>query len=267
MHLPDHEDKQSSKRMRPSDSPQSNPNDTQSTEIPHLPLNVCEWKTAPDDVHPWVRDMLIHIRKNTSENDERFESLDQRVNFLEDSCDSQRDEIASLKVHMNELHISNKTLIGRLVRAETTIQKQNKAIADLTARSMRENLIFKTSGQDYKESRNEDTAAIIRRFLATEMHIADAGDIVITRAHRMGQANGDSNRPMIAKFPFDSDIRRIFSNVKVLKGTKHSITSQIPSEYNERRQFGWEEYKAARKSKTSARFEGGRLFIQDELKS
>ena len=111
---------------------------------------------------------------------------------------------------------------------------------------------------------DEDTDAVLRKFLSKEMHISNVDELTIPRAHRIGFADRNKNRSIIAKFVFDSDIRKIFNNVSILKGTQHSINTQLPPEINERRQFGWKDYKSARARKTPARFNGGQLIIRDE---
>ena len=246
------------------ESPASKRKRQQSNQDADPNIDDVDYTNAPDSVNKWVRDMLIAIRYNNSKTKEQLDTLDKRATSLEEQDEEQKADIAMLKAQVQELELSNKTMVGRLVRTEITMQKQNVTISDLTARSMRDNLVFKTSGVAYKEMKEENTDAILRKFLAQEMHIADVNDLTILRIHRMGQANGNQNRPIIAKFAFDSDIRKIFSNVRSLKGTSHSITSQVPSEYNERRQFGWEQFKAARDEKKHARFNGGQLFVQNE---
>ena len=217
----------------------------------------------PTTIDPWLVRMMMSIKSDTSSAATSLTYLTDRVGKLEVKDGKRASELDELKVEMKTLQDSNKTLIGRLVRTELHVQQQDERITDLTARSMRDNLIFKTVGDEYKESRNEHTSSIIRRFLAEEMRIPDVEKIVIARCHRMGKRNEDFNRPMIAKFPLDCDLRRILDNAKALKGTDHIVTTQIPSEMNERRQFAWDDYNTARNAKKPVSFSGAQLFIDN----
>lgn len=218
----------------------------------------------PDDVHPWLVSMLNLIKKNTECTNEKVNDLDNRVLILEDNADHIESEIEKLRTKMDDVLDSNKSILGRLIRAENVIDRQRLEISDLRSRSMRDNIIIKTSGPEYKEVNNENTAATVVKFLAKEMRIPNADKIMITRAHRMGQAGNGYNKPMIAKLAYDDDIRKIFANAKVLKNTNYSISTQVPQEINERRQFGWGEFKAARDDRKLAKFDGGRLVISGE---
>ena len=161
------------------------------------------------------------------------------------------------------LAASNKVMAGRMQRMETIIERQRWEISDLRMRSMRDNVIIKTKGQEYKETTNENTAAKFQAFLGKELKLANADKIDIPRSHRMGRAQNGYNRMMIAKIPSEESKRRIFSNAKALQNTNFSISSQIPHEIEERRMFGWQEYKRARQDGVFARFDGARLFIDN----
>ena len=208
--------------------------------------------------------MLRAIKTNTDNTQDDLELVSGRVTIVENKATVADTDIITLKQQVQELQISNKTLTGRLIRTEIKLGSAEHAINDLTSRSMRDNIIIKTCGPDYSERRNEDTTYLIRKFLATEMRVPDVDKITILRAHRMGQAGNGFNRPMIAKFAFDCDIKRVFSNAKCLKGTNHSISTQIPAEFNERRQFAWSEYKTAKSNDKDARFVGPQLLISGE---
>ena len=173
-------------------------------------------------------------------------------------------DIYHLKRQMASLTMSNKVLTGRLLRAETVIERQRRDISDLRMRSMRDNIIIKSKGEAYKEVTHENTAVRFQTFLKTELRVADTDKIEIPRAHRMGRASNGFNRMMIAKVPSDTDQKRIFANAKALHNTGHSISKQIPYEVEERRIFGWPMYKKARQEEKFAKFDGGRLFIDGE---
>ena len=219
---------------------------------------------CPEGVNPLLWDMLKSIKQDTAKSSSKADEALNRVGILEDQADNTGAQIACIKREMAALTLSNKVLSARLQRAECVIQRQKADILDLRGRSMRDNIIVKTKGETYRELREENTALKFRSFLANEMRVANVDRIEIPRSHRMGRAGNGYNRMMIAKVPMESDQRRIFANTKALKNTDFSISKQVPHEIEERRIFGWQIYKKARQEKRPARFDGGKLFVENE---
>ena len=227
-----------------------NPNDIYSDE-------------CPEGINPILWRMLISIKKDTAKCIDNVDDLANRVYILEDTSDHVGSDIHNIKKDMVALIRSNDVLRGRLLRAETIIERQRSDITDLRSRSMRDNIIVKTKGQTYKEDKDENTTSKFQTFLDKELHIHDATRIDIPRAHRMGRAINGYNRMMIAKVPNEDDKRRIFANANVLNNTDYSISHQIPQEIEERRIFGWQLYKKARQEGRYARFDQGRLYVDN----
>ena len=210
-----------------------------------------ESETFPDEphgsVHPMIWWMLRTIQKYVA----KFNGVEGRVAVVEDQLDYGA-EIANLKVTVEHLVESNKTLAGRLMRADATNCRQQTTITDLKMRSMRDDLIITTSGPAYKETREEQTESTVRKFLTDEMRIPNENNMCINSSHRMGQANGNFNRMLIARLPRRKDQTTIFDNASNLQGTNYSITKQFPPEIEERRQFAWADYRKARSNKLTA---------------
>ena len=222
-------------------------------------------RDCPEGINPLLWNMLQSIKRDTEHTKNEMHDAINRIAILEDQSDNTGAAIQYLKCNMASLAMSNRVLTGRLIRAESIIERQRADILDLRARSMRDNIIIKTKGNTYKEQPKENTTAKFQSFLATEMRIANADRIEIPRAHRMGQATNGFNKMMIAKVPSDPDQKRIFANAKVLANTDFSITKQVPHEIEERRIFAWPTYKRARQDKLFARFEGSRLLVDNEV--
>lgn len=215
----------------------------------------------PDGVNPVLWDMLLSIKSDTTTTNEKLDAVDNRVLVLEDQHDHTGQELHRMKESLAEIIECNRSLVGRLLRAERKIDRQRDEITDLRTRMMRENIIIRSKGAEYKDNRNENTASIFQNFVSKELRVPNSDKINITRAHRMGQSSGEYNRMIIAKVPAEEDHKRIFANVKALKNTSYSISRQYPQEVEERRQFGWPAYKNARATNTPARFDGGRLVV------
>ena len=108
--------------------------------------------------------MLKAIRRDIA----KLNTLDDRVVLMEDKIDNNSTDIVHLKQSVDQLTHSNNTTIGRLVRAEACIKRQEHEITDLKMRSMRGDIIIRTSGKTYKECRDEDTFVTIRNFIRSE---------------------------------------------------------------------------------------------------
>ena len=80
----------------------------------------------------------------------------------------------------------------------------------------------------------------------------------------MGWTGNGFNSMVIAKVPQAEDQERIFMNASVLNNTEFSISKQLPHEVEERKIFGWPKYKKARQDGRYARFDGGRLMVDNE---
>ena len=243
----------SAKRALPSDSESPVKLDmdvsiTATSEFPDDP---------PEDVHPDMWGMLKSIHKQIS----RVNGIENRIGIIEEMLDNDGTQIAVVKDKLEKLESSNKVLVGRLLRAETDISRQQAEITDLRMRSMRDNIIIKTSGSKYQEKRDENTSDTVKKFLHDELRIPDAHTIGINSSHRMGQATGTYNKMLIARLPKREDHQRIFDNASALKGTNYTVSKQIPAEVDERRQFAWAEFKQAKAEKKSARFDGGTLVV------
>ena len=179
----------------------------------------------PEGVHLMLWGMLKPIKNDVAQ----LQGVGDRLTALEDQVDKDGSDIAMIQLFVQQLISANKTLAGRLMRVEATIEKQQATITDLKMRSMRDNIIIKTTGPKYKDIQDENTDSTIRRFLKDEMHIANVEDIRMNSSHRMGQASANfNNKMLIARLPCRTDQSKIFDNASALQGTNFSICKQFP---------------------------------------
>ena len=216
---------------------------------------------SPEGVNGEVWDMLLSIKPDTAEAIEYTGSLDTRLLALENSHDNTGADIYQIKRTLKQVVEHNKVITGRLIRAETTIERQRLEITDLRMRSMRDNVIIRTRGQDYKETINENTASVFQRFVATEMNVPNADKLCITRAHRMMQSRGQNNKMMIAKLVSTTtkDVYLTTPNPSRVQ-TFQSVNSYLRKS-RKGASFAWQEFKRARVAKLPANFVGGRLMV------
>ena len=254
------------KRSKSAISPESNPSSPQSSDDEngqHESMQISS--TAPSSVDPWVRDMLIQINKNVLGNKNIISDLESEISILKDQADNDKKKIIDLEDQIDLLTVSNSVLSSRQISLEKRMSRYESEQIDQKNRGMRDNIIFRTKGEDYKHTTDENTAAKVKSFINKELRIPvkESQEVQIHRAHRMGKPAGDRNAMMIAKIPRESDKKKIFSNVKALKDTNFSISTQCAPQTEERKMFAWSSHKAARKDKKETRFDHtGRLHIQ-----
>ena len=178
--------------------------------------------------------------------------------------EEQDKKINEMDHHLSSLDSIVKTMYGRMIRLEKELKIEKESKTDLVARSMSNNLIFNTTGKEYKEKAEEDTDHVIRLYLSKALKMAPAAikGINITHSHRMGQASEKFNKQLIAKIPSHQQRMLILSNTKALKGTKDSVNIQTPNEYNERKQYSWPAFKKAKNAKKPASYKGHVLYVE-----
>ena len=224
-----------------------------------------ELPDAPPSVDPWLSAVLLRIDKNVIGNNKSISDLEDEVAILKDQADNDRLTISTMEDKMESLTIQNTILSSRLISLERRLDRIENDQTDQKNRSMRDNFIIRTKGDEYKQNKDEDTAEKVKEFINKELRVptAEAQAIHIDRAHRMGKPSREQNSMMIAKIPHEEDKRKIYSNMKILKNNKsYSISPQCAPQTEERRILAWPAYKAARENNKPVRFDHtGRLFI------
>lgn len=143
-----------------------------------------------------VGEMLKEMDKLLDKKLERM-STKEDINLLIKEISDLRDENRELKKHVSELKNENKVLVSRL--------------NDLEDRSRRNNLIFK----GVKHGLKFNAIEVVKQFCIDILGASN--DIFINRAHALGK--NILNGPIIAHFPYDSDIHYVLQNTNKLKGT------------------------------------------------
>lgn len=213
--------------------------------------------------------LCAHIRQNS----EMMRSLSlhgQQLTALDAAVNINTHDIAILNDEKKSSDHTISVLNGRVKQLENRLEEALETINDLSARSMRNNLVIKSKGVLYKEQQGEtyqQTCLTFKNFLRDEMGVADAHKIVLKRAHRMGFAHAEGyNRPMIANILLQSDLDKIMSKVGNLKNKAHSVNIQVPPAYNERRQHAWSSFKTAKGGGREAKLHpNGDLYVDKQL--
>jgi hypothetical protein len=185
-----------------------------------------------------------------------------------DLWQSQEKALNSMDQDINALKQENKTLKarlmqteGRLTRAERKLEEANDRIIDLTARSMRNNVVIK----NVEETRGENVEEKIRAVFQEKLNVPNPELIDIKRAHRVGKQSGGRTRNIIAKLSSKGKTT-VMTHLKNLpKGDQIRIQDQFPPEVNARRNKLWPQFIQARQAGKEARFNVDKLVVEKKV--
>ena len=107
----------------------------------------------------------------------------------------------------------------------------------LEAYSRRENIKFTNIRESTTENeKQEDTEAVLRKFLEDELGYMNASTVEIQRVHRLGKRRyEDEPRPILARFLRYKDCEDIFALGRRLRGTTYQMFQDLPAEIVKRR--------------------------------
>jgi predicted DNA-binding protein YlxM (UPF0122 family) len=170
---------------------------------------------------------------------------------------------------MRELEEENKQLKSRLAiaegaltRCEKTVKRLEEKVTDLTARSMRDNIILKNI-EETTEEKNLDIEEKVRTVLKTELKIPEAemSKIEVERAHRTGQQVTGRSRNIVAKLNSKGKSVVLGHLRNLEKTSKVKIVEQYPPEIHANRDKLWPVFVEAKSQGKKARWNVDKLTI------
>jgi hypothetical protein len=175
-----------------------------------------------------------------------IERLDSSVKELKNTTNILQTENTELKNDVNLLKQRLQIAEGLICQQNSKIFQQNEQLLELSARSMRDNIVI----QGIPEGANEtwaDTKRKVQNFIKDDLKV-NPDHILIDRAHRTG-SKAQGARQIVAKLVNQDSKDKIFQNVKNLRAKPHiKIQEQLPAEVAERRKRLWPKYKAAKEN-------------------
>ena len=235
--------------------PVTEPNSPRSTTMP---------TQRPNDVSEGYWKILSALHDEIAVTNHTVANIDTKVSAVEK-------ENKELKVKVSTLEKRLDLVEARQYRSEQVSRRHQNQITDLTARSMKSNIIFTfDKSTDFGKlaiAQGDNCETTVKSFLKTVMGIAEADRYYITAAHRLAlDANG--NRPILAQFPNATQHQMVLKNSSRLKGTKHHINQQIPARYRERNQFAMNNFKDLKQNNTNkVQLAHGKLVLNGKVQS
>lgn len=222
-----------------------------------------------------IMNMLLSIQRVTKSTNSivadmanRMDLLEERVSTIEDastkSSNEIKSEISQVMSSLSILEKAHKLTSARLQVSENKQKVLTNELSQLKAHSMKRNIIFNIDAASLemaREVQGENCVGIIKHFLSQKMGVANANSVSITVAHRIGKYRPSRVRPILAQFPIACELDLVMRHCNRLKGTKHFVTRQLPSEMQERNQFVYPAFKAAKASNDKARLFNGHLYV------
>ena len=178
-----------------------------------------------------------------------IERIEKVTNELKDTVGTLTTENIELRNEISELKCRLQLSEGLIEQQRSKISQQSEQILDVTARTMRDNIIVQGIPEDDRETW-EQTKEKVKQFIENDLKIKP-GDVLIDRAHRSG-TKGRGPRQIVAKLMNQESKDLIFQNVKQLATKPHlKIQEQFPAEINERRKRLWPKFKSAKEVRTN----------------
>ncbi|KAK3107697.1 hypothetical protein FSP39_020206 [Pinctada imbricata] len=131
-------------------------------------------------------------------------------------------------------------------------------VTDLQCRSMKQNLIFHGIAN---ESRFENTEEKLRNFLYYELGIED--HIEFGNVHRFGRHERGKDRPIVARFLYQSDLLYVKQNAYKLRGSCYSVREQFPQAVEDRRKILYPIMKRHKEAGDTVKLVRDRLYINN----
>ena len=173
---------------------------------------------------------MSQLEKEVSVLDTRTKTIDKSVDELKESLCFCEDEISELKKNAYDIKdncsSNNDELRKQILYLETYSRRENLKFVGIPEKNSSNDNI-----SDAGEGSSEDTAAVICKFMANELSMADPHKIEFQRIHRLGKPNRKSPRPILVRFLRYSERQKVQELARSkLKGTNYAVYEDIPKE-------------------------------------
>ena len=218
---------------------------------------------------PELELLLKTQREGYNDSIERiFREFNQRVSKLEEDLRDSKNEIVSLQRENQNKDIAIKSLTDRITELEAatgdnpaSFQPVLDRLDDLEDRSRRNNIKIEGLPEADGGENWEQTAANVSKLIKDKLEITE--DILIERAHRVGQKSSTRPRSVIAKFLRFRDREAVLKNSKKLKGTNIYVNEDLCEASRAKRREQLPKLREARSLGKIAYFSHTKLIIKD----
>ena len=205
-------------------------------ELLNNDVNIDEdFKTMTDD---FVRAKAKALHASLCERMTTFErNINAAVDFAADTATEAFAATGINKVEINKINERCEYLEEKLHRAEQYNKKLEQKVIDLESYSRRDNLLF--YGLDEEKGENAHACENKIRKIISDLGIEDVGDMKLVCCHRKGLFLKNRTRPIIVKFHWAGDIKKIMQakKSKLPRESKIFISEDWPAEVDDRRKY------------------------------
>ena len=216
----------------------------------------------PDETPAWAKALHASLC-------ERMTTFERNINAAVDfAADTATEAFAATginKVEINKINERCEYLEDKLHRAEQYNKKLEQKVIDLESYSRRDNLLF--YGLDEEKGENAHACENKIRKIISDLGIEDVGDMKLVRCHRKGLFLKNKTRPIIVKFHWAGDIKKIMQakKSKLPRESKIFISEDWPAEVDDRRKVLKPIFRRALNTDHSARLIADKLYVDHKL--
>lgn len=233
-------------------------------------------KDAPEE--PTLREVLTSMNKLHEKIDKHLDdfknlqslavSLDEKVTNLEDTVERHTDNLSAINSETQDFHSDMASMKSIIIRQSEHIAKLQKQTLDLTARSMRDNLLFHNIPES-KANGPEDCETRVQNALK---EVGFCEHINFERIHRLGAFTSSSSqpRPIVGKIPYKQAEAILTTSRTRPRSEKNTffVSRQIPQEIREKKKKMWEKAEEFKKKDSHCKTKitaDGKLFVNGQL--
>ena len=207
--------------------------------------------------------LLEFITKNSDLVTKEICSSRTLTHMMNDCVRMQDEKIEELRKENEQLRKRLALAEGAVTRNELMIKKLECKVVDLTARSMRDNIVIKNVVEEaYEDERKIEEK--VMKIMEEELKIPaeERKKVVIERAHRIGKKNGQKNRNIVVKLNGKGKgiVMRHVKNLR--RGSVLKVTDQFPSEVHSKLDKLWPIFENARKEGKKTKWNVDQLQIE-----
>lgn len=193
--------------------------------------------------------------------------LENSVSFVSgkfDNLQTKCKEIDTVSSNISTTVKHQEQIIEKLSEDVSSIRNERdnlkESVTDLQCRSMKNNLIFSGLGG---EDKYEDTESKLRDFIFYELGIEER--IQFGNVHRFGRFVRGKHRPIVARFIYFNDLKKVKESAYKLKGSNFGIGEQYPAVIEDRRKALYPVMKESKKAGDKAKLVRDKLYINGKL--
>ena len=205
-------------------------------------------------------DLIDKINEKFDRFEKELKEVRMEINEIKKEQNIHKEILDIEERHHNEIADRMTVLENKTYDLETENFELKENLLKQQSHSMKYNLIF--GGISDKEFETENTEAVLKHFLMTELDIKNVADIEFQNVHRLRARKDGKPRNIIGRFTNYKDHEKVRKAASKLKDKpEYTISQQFPEEIVERRRRLYPKMKELQRKGQRATLVYDRLFV------